>query len=186
MLYAKKIKLPIVHLVDAFAPVLMLGYAIGRIGCQISGDGDWGIVNSNPKPFRWMPDWLWSYQYPHNVIGEGAPIPGCDGPYCNQLIRSVYPTALYEVIMCFIVFFILWSLRKKIKIPGRLFGIYLIFNGIERFAIEHIRVNTHYESLPFKPTQAQIISILLFIAGWILVIQSKKWFGKPAISQPID
>ena len=186
MLYARKIKLPIIHLTDAFAPVLMLGYAIGRIGCQISGDGDWGIVNANPRPFSWMPEWLWAYQYPHNVIGEGALIPGCEGPYCNQLIRSVYPTALYEVIMCFIIFFILWSLRKKLKVPGQLFGIYLIFNGIERFAIESIRVNTHYESLPFKPTQAQIISILLFIAGLVLFINSKKWFGKTVASQPID
>lgn len=186
MLYAKKIKLPIVHLIDAFAPVLMLGYAIGRIGCQVSGDGDWGIVNSNPRPFSWMPEWLWAYQYPHNVISEGAPIPGCEGPYCNQLIRSVYPTALYEVIMCFTIFFILWSIRKKVKVPGQLFGIYLIFNGIERFAIESIRVNTHYESLPFKPTQAQIISILLFIVGLVLVVMSKKWFGKTVASQPID
>ena len=80
MLFARKIKLPIVHLVDAFAPVLMLGYAIGRIGCQVSGDGDWGIVNNTRKPISWMPDWLWSYQYPHNVIGEGVPIPGCSGP----------------------------------------------------------------------------------------------------------
>jgi len=62
--------------------------------------------------------------------------------------------------------------------PGQLFGIYLIFNGIERFAIESIRVNTHYESLPFKPTQAQIISVLLFISGLVLVLNAKKWFGK--------
>jgi prolipoprotein diacylglyceryltransferase len=88
--------------------------------------------------------------------------------------------------MCFIIFFILWSIRKKIKVPGQLFGIYLMFNGIERFAIESIRVNTHYESLPFKPTQAQIISILLFIAGIVLIRNSKKWFGKTVASQPID
>jgi prolipoprotein diacylglyceryltransferase len=85
--------------------------------------------------------------------------------------------------MCFIVFFILWSLRKKIKIPGQLFGIYLIFNGIERFAIESIRVNTHYESLPFKPTQAQIISIILFMSGIVLFFQSQKWFDKNKSNQ---
>ena len=88
--------------------------------------------------------------------------------------------------MCFIVFFILWSLRKKIKIPGRLFGIYLIFNGLERFAIESIRVNTHYESLPFKPTQAQIISIILFIAGIVLFVQSKKWVEKNKPNELVD
>jgi phosphatidylglycerol:prolipoprotein diacylglycerol transferase len=174
MLYARRIKLPIVHLVDAFAPILMLGYAIGRIGCQVSGDGDWGIANLNPKPFSWLPDWLWAYQYPHNVVGEGVPIPGCIGPYCNQLVPAVYPTALYEVILCSLIFALLWSIRKKIKVPGQLFGIYLMFNGMERFLIESIRVNTKYESLPFQPTQAQIISVSLFLVGLILTFNAKK------------
>ena len=174
MLYARRIKLPIVHLVDAFAPILMLGYAIGRIGCQVSGDGDWGIPNLNPKPFSWLPDWLWAYQYPHNVVGEGMPIPGCSGPYCNQLVPAVYPTALYEVILCSLIFALLWSIRKKIKVPGQLFGIYLMFNGMERFLIESIRVNTKYESLPFQPTQAQIISVSLFLVGLILTFNAKK------------
>ena len=174
MLYARKIKLPIVHLVDAFAPILMLGYAIGRIGCQVSGDGDWGIPNLNPKPLSWLPDWLWAYQYPHNVVGEGMPIPGCTGPYCNQLVPAVYPTALYEVILCSLIFVLLWSIRKKIKIPGQLFGIYLMFNGMERFLIESIRVNTKYESLPFQPTQAQIISVILLIVGFVLTFNAKK------------
>jgi prolipoprotein diacylglyceryl transferase len=174
MLYARRIKLPIVHLVDAFAPILMLGYAIGRIGCQVSGDGDWGIANLNPKPFSWLPNWLWAYQYPHNVVGEGVPIPGCTGPYCNQLVPAVYPTALYEVILCSLIFALLWSIRKKIKVPGQLFGIYLMFNGMERFLIESIRVNTKYESLPFQPTQAQIISVSLFLVGLILTFNAKK------------
>ncbi|MEY2902823.1 MAG: hypothetical protein RLY89_1929 [Bacteroidota bacterium] len=174
MLYARRIKLPIVHLVDAFAPILMLGYAIGRIGCQVSGDGDWGIANLNPKPFSWLPDWLWAYQYPHNVVGEGVPIPGCTGPYCNQLVPAVYPTALYEVILCSLIFALLWSIRKKNKVPGQLFGIYLMFNGMERFLIESIRVNTKYESLPFQPTQAQIISVSLFLVGLILTFNAKK------------
>ncbi len=174
MLYARRIKLPIIHLVDAFAPILMLGYAIGRIGCQVSGDGDWGIANLNPKPFNWLPDWLWAYQYPHNVVGEGVPIPGCTGPYCNQLVPAVYPTALYEVILCSLIFALLWSIRKKIKVPGQLFGIYLMFNGMERFLIESIRVNTKYESLPFQPTQAQMISVSLFLVGLVLTFNAKK------------
>lgn len=178
MIYARRIKLPIIHLVDAFAPILMLGYAIGRIGCQVSGDGDWGIPNLNPKPFSWMPDWLWAYQYPHNVVGEGVPIPGCTGPYCNQLVPAVYPTALYEVILCSLIFIVLWSIRKKNKVPGQLFGIYLMFNGVERFLIESIRVNTKYESLPFQPTQAQIISVILLITGMLLTFNAKKWQTK--------
>ena len=172
ILYARKHKISVVHLCDAFAPTMMFAYALGRVGCQMSGDGDWGIVNTSPKPFSWMPDWLWSYTYPHNVIGEGVAITGCSGPYCHQLPLPVFPTPLYEVLMCMVLFFVLWSVRKKIKIPGRLFGLYLIFNGMERFLIEKIRVNTKYTALPFQPTQAEIISLLLVLAGLTIVINT--------------
>ena len=162
--YAKKHKIVPIHLVDAMAPTMMLGYALGRVGCQVSGDGDWGIVNTNPKPFSWLPDFLWGYTYPHNVINEGVAIPGCTGPYCSQLPLPVYPTALYEVLMCLVLFAILWLLRKKVKVPGQLFGIYLVMNGAERFLIEKIRVNTKYDII-FNPTQAELISLFLLISG---------------------
>lgn len=179
--YAKKHKIVPIHLVDAMAPTMMLGYALGRVGCQVSGDGDWGIVNTNPKPFNWMPDFLWAYKYPHNVINEGVPIPGCTGPYCSELPLPVYPTALYEVIMCLILFGIIWILRKKIKVPGQLFGIYLILNGAERFLIEKIRVNTKYDIL-FNPTQAELISLVLIITGMAMVYFTAKAF-KPKTSE---
>ncbi len=182
LIYAKKKKIGIVHLLDAMATTMMLAYALGRIGCQVSGDGDWGIVNNHPKPFAWLPDWLWAYRYPHNVIGEGIPIPGCTGPYCNELAAPVYPTALYEIIVCLILFSVLWLIRKKIKVPGQLFGVYLIFNGVERFSIETIRVNTRYEFLPFHPTQAEIISLLLVISGFLILFKAEKWFGRPSHS----
>ncbi len=172
--YCKKHNITRIHLLDAMATTMMFAYAFGRIGCQVSGDGDWGIVNTHPKPFSWMPDFLWAYKYPHNVVGEGIPIPGCNGPYCNELPFAVYPTPLYEIIMCMILFGILWMLRKKIKVPGQLFAIYLVFNGLERFLIEKIRVNTKYDML-FNPTQAELISFALIIAGIVLFIQSGKW-----------
>jgi phosphatidylglycerol:prolipoprotein diacylglycerol transferase len=178
ILYARRHKMSVIHLCDAFAPTMMFAYALGRVGCQVSGDGDWGIVNTSPKPFSWMPDWLWSYTYPHNVIGEGVPIPGCSGPYCHQLASPVYPTALYEVIMCSILFLVIWLIRKKIRIPGQLFGLYLVFNGMERFFIEKIRVNTKYTALPFQPTQAEIISLFLIVSGLILLLKADSWFGK--------
>jgi len=177
ILYARKRKISVVHLCDAMAPTMMLAYSLGRIGCQVSGDGDWGIVNLHPKPFSWLPDWMWAYMYPHNVVGEGVPIPGCVGQYCNQLPAPVYPTALYEIIGCFILFLVLWMLRKRIKVPGRIFGLYLVLNGIERFFIEQIRVNTKYEALPFQPTQAELIALLLVVAGTVLMIRSEKWFA---------
>jgi prolipoprotein diacylglyceryltransferase len=166
--YANKFNIKIKHLIDSSAPALMLAYGIGRIGCQMSGDGDWGIVNLAPKP-DWMgflPDWMWSYTFPHNVINAGIPIDGCVGNFCYQLANPVWPTAFYEVVMSLILFGILWFLRKRINIPGMLFFIYFIFNGIERFFIEKVRVNTEYNILG-GITQAEIISFLLIITGFL-------------------
>jgi prolipoprotein diacylglyceryl transferase len=172
--YCKKNNMKPIHVADAIAPAMMLAYGIGRMGCQIAGDGDWGIVNTSPKPFSWLPDWAWSYTYPHNVIGDGVPIPGCEGPYCNVLPQGVYPTPLYEIVAALLLFVFLWSIRKKIKTPGVLTGIYLIVNGVERFLVELIRVNTHYKSLPFQPTQAELIAVTLVIGGVVLIIIQKR------------
>lgn len=170
--YAKKHKIGFWHLNDAAAPALMLAYAVGRIGCQVAGDGDWGIANNKPKPFSWLPDWMWAYNYPHNVNEVDTPIPGCVGKYCYELKDAVYPTPFYETIVCLILFFILWSVRKKLKVPGTLFALYLMVNGLERFFIEKIRVNTRINLFGFHPTQAEVISTLLFLAGlgiWIFL-----------------
>jgi prolipoprotein diacylglyceryl transferase len=155
------------HMIDAAAPGLILAYAIGRIGCHLSGDGDWGIVNLAPKP-EWMaflPDWTWRFTYPHNVLGEGIPIPGCDGKHCFELAQPVYPTPFYEVLMSLVIFGFLWSIRKKIKTPALLFCIYLVLNGVERFLIESIRVNTTYHIFGKYITQAQLISSALILIG---------------------
>ncbi len=149
--YSRKINIPFVHLCDANAPGLMLAYGIGRLGCQISGDGDWGIPNLNPKPnwLSWLPDWAWAYHYPNNVNGvfgvrpegyackritESDPWPIFEG-YGTYIDPAVYPTPLYEVIMALTIFAVLWYFRKRIKIPGVLFGLYLTLNGFERFWI---------------------------------------------------
>ena len=166
MYYANKNQLKIIHVMDAAAPAVMISYGIGRIGCHMSGDGDWGIVNNNPKPdwMNFLPDWTWSYKYPNNVLNEGVPIPGCIGEYCNQLPEAVYPTPIYEVIMSIFIFLFLWNIRKRIKIAGVLFFIYLTLNGIERFLIEKIRVNEKYDFLG-GITQAEIISFSLILIG---------------------
>jgi phosphatidylglycerol:prolipoprotein diacylglycerol transferase len=166
--YARKYKVNTLHLIDAAAPALMLAYGVGRIGCQLSGDGDWGIDNLAPKPewISFLPDWMWSYTFPHNVINAGIPIEGCVGNFCRELANPVWPTAFYEVIMSLLIFAILWSIRKKIKIPGILFFIYLAFNGVERFFIEKVRINTEYNILG-GITQAEIISSCLVLIGII-------------------
>jgi len=152
----------------------MLAYSVGRIGCHMSGDGDWGIANLNAKPISWLPDWLWAYTYPNNVANEGNPIAGCVGRFCNELPQPVYPTPIYEVIVCFILFLILWKIRDRIKSPGMMFGIYLMLNGLERFFIELIRVNTKYNVAGIHFTQAELISSILFLSGLGLVLYSYK------------
>jgi phosphatidylglycerol---prolipoprotein diacylglyceryl transferase len=215
--YARKNGITFWHLNDAAAPGLMLAYAIGRIGCQVSGDGDWGILNSayvtslsgkavpasSPGDYTqllqqykevylpqfgsldkvphlavkapsFLPDWLFAYAYPHNVISDGIRIPDCNGQYCSQLPIPVFPTPLYETLVCLGLFFLLWSLRKRLRIPGTLFAIYLIVNGIERFFVEKIRVNTKYDIFGLHPTQAELISAALVITGGILYFRLKK------------
>ena len=175
-IYAKKHDIGFWHLNDAAAPTLMLAYGLGRIGCQVSGDGDWGIINTNPKPFNWLPDWMWAYNYPNNVNEAGSPIPGCVGKYCNELIPPVFPTPFYEIVICLLLFLLIWSLRKKLKTPGTLFAFYLMLNGMERFFIEKIRVNTRLDIFGFQPTQAEVISTLLFLSGlilWIILVKRR-------------
>ena len=176
--YGKKNNIPPIHLCDAAAPGLMLAYGTGRIGCQLAGDGDWGIVNTQPKPsiLSYLPDWVWSFRYPNNVVNEGIPIEGCTGHHCYQLAEGVFPTPLYESITCILLFFVLWSMRKKILTPGVLFSWYLLFNGIERFLVESIRVNSKYHLAGIEFSQAQLISLLLILIGatGIMYLRKKK------------
>lgn len=174
---ANKRKIGIWHMLDVGGPALMLAYGTGRIGCQVSGDGDWGIVNTAPQP-AWMsflPEWTWKYDYPHNVNSIGVPIPGCDAAeHCNHLVPSVFPTPLYETTMALILFFILWKLRNKLPYAGMLFGIYLIMNGLERFLIEKIRVNNPMEFAGLQFTQAEMISSVLMLSGIVVLVRTYK------------
>ncbi|TWV99982.1 prolipoprotein diacylglyceryl transferase [Chitinophaga pinensis] len=138
---------------------------------------------AKPPGLSFLPDWFFAYGYPHNVINEGVQMAGCTGKYCSVLPVSVYPTALYEIITCLILFAVLYALRKKVTIPGVIFGIYLIMNGVERFFIEKIRVNTKYDIFGFHPTQAEIISSLMVIGGAGLIWYCRKIHkaAKPAI-----
>lgn len=168
-----------VHMLDVGGPGMMLAYAVGRMGCHMSGDGDWGIENYNTKPawLNWAPDWVWSFKFPHNVINEGVPIPGCVGRYCHELPVAVYPTSLYEFLGGLILFALLWSLRTKIKPAGMMFSLYLILAGVERFFIELIRVNSKYHLGGLSFTQAELIStimVLLGIAGIIWSVNNHK------------
>jgi phosphatidylglycerol---prolipoprotein diacylglyceryl transferase len=173
-------KIPLLHAMDACAPALVMGYAVGRVGCQLSGDGDWGLPNLAQKPnwLGFLPDWMWSFDYPRNVLGRGYfdDISGnenvkiatdCAYQYCYKLAQPVWPTPFYETILALIVFGILWSIRKKIAAPGVLFMIYLFLIGLERIIVEQIRVNVVHDWFGMKMTQAELISGILMIVGSI-------------------
>lgn len=205
-LYARKKKFSFAHLCDAAAPALMLAYGVGRLGCQFSGDGDWGIFNSAyvtqadaslaksslqdydalvkkyPEQFidrnlnqvipnkyapapGWLPDWMFAQNFKHNVNRDGIPIPGYKGEYDHVLPAGVFPTSMYEAAVCILLFLFLWAIRKRFNRPLQLFGIYLVLNGLERFLIELVRVNYKYDWGFIHPTQAEIISFCLIIAG---------------------
>ncbi len=202
-LLVKKMGINPIHMLDIGGPAILLGYAVGRIGCQMAGDGDWGIVAS-PQPDWWfLPNWLWSYTFPHNVANSGGLIEGCDPSayrdalaihgltieqrcqeacgirYCHELTKGVYPTSVYETILSLIGFGLLLAWRKKIRIGGMLFTLYMIYNGIERFFIESIRVNEKYDYFGVHWSQAQYISVLLILGGilgtWYLWKYGKRY-----------
>lgn len=171
--YIRRYKIPLLPYLDAAAPGLMTTYGVGRIGCHVAGDGDWGIqvgdgtascLLNKPNFFKLFPDWFYAYNYPNNVLGE---TPG-----------YVYPTPLWEAIIGIILGIILLLIGRKVKLQhGVLFCIYLILNGLERFLIEKIRVNIPYHIFGLKITQAEILSFLLIligIIGWVWIYQRQK------------
>jgi phosphatidylglycerol:prolipoprotein diacylglycerol transferase len=235
--YAYKKGIKLVHLTDAAGPALMIAYAVGRIGCQVAGDGDWGIYNSaylsddygnvreckegefnqqlqkystyhlerkildsgnvytyipaarsfasldkvphkSLKGPSFLPKWMVAYSYPMNVNKDGKKIPGCTEEHCRVLPQPVFPTAFYETVVCTLLFLILWAYRKRIKVPGIMFGTYLIMNGIERFFIEKIRVNYLYSIFGFQLSQAEIIALFIVLAGIMIIITAKLKYAK--------
>ncbi len=125
-----------------------------------------------------VPRWLVAMNYPHNVGYEGRPIEGCTGEYCNVLPVAVFPTPIYEAIAGILLFGLMWAVRKKLKYPLHMFGLYLVLAAVERFFVELIRVNSKYDFGFVKPSQAELISVILFISGMCLLL-----FYKP--EQPI-
>ena len=151
--YLRRYDLPPARFADAGAPGLMAAYGIGRIGCHLAGDGDWGIAaNLAAKP-DWLPTWLWAETYPDAIIGAPP--------------QPVYPTPLYELAMASVLAAVLWALRKHPFQAGWLFSLYLVFSGAERLLIEQIRVNNEFDLFGLVVTQAEVISVGLILLGMI-------------------
>ena len=129
-------------LLDVCAPGLAIGYAVGRIGCQVSGDGDYGKARGGP----------WAMAYPDGTVPT------------NQ---EVHPTPIYETLAMGLATYVLWRLRDSLR-PGLLFALYLVLAGSERFLVEFIRRN---DEVLLGLTQAQLISLAMMFAGgaWLAV-----------------
>lgn len=135
-------------LLDLAAPALALGYAAGRVGCQLSGDGDYG------KPW----DGPWAMAYPDGVVPTDV---------------DVHPTPIYESLTMGVVGLVLWHLRDRFA-PGRLFALYLVLAGLERFLVEFVRRNT--DAL-VGLTTAQLVSVVMVAAG-------AAWLARSARTAP--
>jgi phosphatidylglycerol:prolipoprotein diacylglycerol transferase len=137
---------------DACAPAIVIGQAIGRLGCQVSGDGDWGVVTTLP----------WGMRYPHAVVGW---------PYDDPAIR-VHPTPLYEAAAYFAVFAWLWRRRTDVAPDGTQFARYLLLASGARFAVEFVRTNP---VVAFGLTAAQLASLLLMATGAGILAGARRW-----------
>ena len=128
-------------LLDVCAPALALGYAIGRIGCQLAGDGDYGQPWDGP----------WAMAYPDGTV---------------PTTEEVHPTPIYEALAMGAVAYLLWRLRAAFR-PGVLFALYLVLAGAERFLVEFVRRN---EDVALGLTQAQLLSVAMILAGvaWLV------------------
>src|SRR3954451_9882444 len=139
------------QLADLACIPLALGYAIGRCGCQLSGDGDYGIHSSLP----------WAMAYPKGTVPTEV---------------KVHPTPVYETLSMGIVALILWNFRDRLT-GGRLFALYLVLAGTERFLAEQDRRN---ENVAFGQTAPQLVSVAMVAGGVALAARAGRAQPQPA------
>jgi len=156
-IYVRKKKIPFLVIADGTSPSLILAYGIGRIGCHLAGDGDYGIPTSLP----------WGTDYSNGTVPPSVMFRGTDiaKHFPNGIVPDntpLHPAPIYEFIAAAIIFAILWKLRKKDWSDGKLFMAYLVFAGVERFLIEIIRLNPR---LMLGLTEAQLISVIMIVIG---------------------
>ena len=144
-LLSRKYKLPYLGMLDVCAPAAALGYAVGRIGCLTSGDGDYGTPTSLP----------WGMSFPNGLV---------------PTTQHVHPTPIYEAIAATIIFWYLWREGAKPRPVGQVAALYLIWMGLERFLVEFIRINPRSF---FGLSNAQAASLASIIAGGIILARSR-------------
>ena len=138
-------------LLDLCAPSLALGNAIGRVGCQLSGDGDYGKATDLP----------WGMAYPDGTV---------------RTLEEVHPTPVYETVTMGLVALLLWQLRDRVQ-PGRLFALYLVLAGFERLLVEFVRRN---DEVLLGLTEAQLISVAMIAGGLAWLMRTRGGRPSPA------
>ena len=133
------------RILDVCGIALALGYAIGRIGCQVSGDGDYGIRSSLP----------WAMGYPHGTVPTP---PGV----------RVQPTPIYETLAMGLLAYLLWRLRDRVR-PGVVFALYLVGSGVERLLVEFIRRNREVLAGLTAP-QLESIGLIVVGVAWLWLL----------------
>lgn len=157
-LYVRRKNVSFFAIADATAPALLLGYGIARIGCHLAGDGDYGFPTSLP----------WGTDYSNGTYPPSAAFrnfPEITSQFPNGIVPDntpCHPTPVYEFLLCALFFWILWRMRKTTTPEGKLFTAYLVLAGLERFAIEFIRLNPR---VAFGLSEAQLIAIGLMVVG---------------------
>jgi phosphatidylglycerol---prolipoprotein diacylglyceryl transferase len=136
--------------VDCAAAPLVLAHGIGRIGCQLAGDGDWGTVTTLP----------WGMAYPKAIVGWQYP-PGV----------VVHPTPIYEMLAYFAIFAVLWKARTRPHADGALFWWYLVLAPAARFVIEFWRINP---PVAFGLSAAQLTSLGLIAVGVVGLLVTRR------------
>jgi len=151
---------------DMCGPALAIGQAIGRLGCQLSGDGDWGLPSNVP----------WAMAYPRAIVGWNADtVLKLDDHY--RLVSGyfpgvrVHPAPIYETILYVGVFIILWSMRKTSHPAGRIMYWYLLLGGAARFLVEFWRINPR---VFYMFSEAQLIAFAMMVIGGVALILTRE------------
>jgi phosphatidylglycerol:prolipoprotein diacylglycerol transferase len=158
-LVARYYRVSFLVVADMCAAPLALGMAFGRMGCQLSGDGDWGLPSRLP----------WAMAYPRAIVGWGPDTVlklDSHGHLVSGFFPGVrvQPTPIYEAILYVAIFCFLWSIRKKVSLAGELLYLYLILAGAARFMVEFVRINPR---VLWGLSEAQLISLCMIAAGGI-------------------
>lgn len=160
-------RVPLRWTMQLAAPALAAAYALGRVGCFLVND-DYGRPSDLP----------WAVKFPNGLPAStaenlkqlfGIPIPDGIDP---STVLAVHPTQLYEAAAMLVAFAALWSLRKSGRPVGWLFGLYLVFAGVERFLVEILRAKDDRFLGPF--TLAQLTSVIIVLVGALLLYLWRK------------